>query len=301
MAQYPSSAGTDANLFIAKNNLVCLLNGALDSSTTTVTVNDTTGFPTAGYITIEAEAISYTGTTGTTFTGCTRGADSTTAASHVDASEVKHTAVAAHHNVLKDEVKAIEADLVAAFGDVTPAGPTQTDTSMANRIASILKQIKDGFGLTHWYDSVTAMLPKSGGTMSGAIAMGSNKITGLANGSASGDALAYGQGLSGSSLTVTGANVHGYMKTVTISNGSTTSAPGNVGILIISEQTVGYGAIFFVRGGFNSVSIMSDPMSLSATSDTASKFCVIAAGGGAYTLKNNLGSNIEFSYVWVGA
>lgn len=36
-------------------------------------------------------------------------------------------------------------------------------------------------------------LPKSGGTMSGAIAMGSNKITGLANGTAATDAAAFGQ------------------------------------------------------------------------------------------------------------
>lgn len=38
-----------------------------------------------------------------------------------------------------------------------------------------------------------ASLPKSGGTMSGAIAMGSNKITGLANGTASTDGAAFGQ------------------------------------------------------------------------------------------------------------
>lgn len=38
-----------------------------------------------------------------------------------------------------------------------------------------------------------AFLPTAGGTMSGAIAMGSNKITGLANGTASTDAAAYGQ------------------------------------------------------------------------------------------------------------
>ena len=36
-------------------------------------------------------------------------------------------------------------------------------------------------------------LPTAGGTMSGALAMGSNKITGLANGSASDDAAAFGQ------------------------------------------------------------------------------------------------------------
>ena len=45
-------------------------------------------------------------------------------------------------------------------------------------------------------------LPTTGGAMTGAIAMGGNKITGLADGSAAGDAGAFGQiPLSGSSVT----------------------------------------------------------------------------------------------------
>ena len=41
--------------------------------------------------------------------------------------------------------------------------------------------------------SIAAKLPLAGGTMTGAIAMGSNKVTGLSNGSASGDAVNKGQ------------------------------------------------------------------------------------------------------------
>lgn len=40
---------------------------------------------------------------------------------------------------------------------------------------------------------INGALQKSGGTMTGAIAMGNNKITGLANGTAAGDAVNYGQ------------------------------------------------------------------------------------------------------------
>jgi hypothetical protein len=48
--------------------------GTLSSSNTTVTVTSTTGFSTpTGTILIDSETITYTGTTGTTFTGCTRG------------------------------------------------------------------------------------------------------------------------------------------------------------------------------------------------------------------------------------
>ena len=50
-------------------------------SVTTITVASTTGFDSAGTIVIGNETITYTGVTSTTFTGCTRGAASTTAAS----------------------------------------------------------------------------------------------------------------------------------------------------------------------------------------------------------------------------
>jgi len=52
-------------------------------SVTTITVSSTTGFDSAGTIVIGNETITYTGVTSTTFTGATRGAGSTTAASSV--------------------------------------------------------------------------------------------------------------------------------------------------------------------------------------------------------------------------
>jgi len=60
------------------------LNGAIDDDDTTITVDSTTGFPATGRINIDSELITYTGLTGTTFTGCVRGANGTTAASHLD-------------------------------------------------------------------------------------------------------------------------------------------------------------------------------------------------------------------------
>jgi len=58
--------------------------GHISSSVTTITVDSTVGFPPNGKIIIENEIISYTGITATTFTGCTRGADSTSSATHND-------------------------------------------------------------------------------------------------------------------------------------------------------------------------------------------------------------------------
>ena len=65
------------------------LNGAINNSVTTITVDSTTGFAATGTILIDSELITYTGLTGTTFTGCVRGANGTTAASHTDNTIVK--------------------------------------------------------------------------------------------------------------------------------------------------------------------------------------------------------------------
>jgi hypothetical protein len=68
------------------------LNGAINNSVTTITVDSTTGFSTpTGTLLIDQETITYTGTTGTTFTGCTRGVSGTgsgAAASHADNASV---------------------------------------------------------------------------------------------------------------------------------------------------------------------------------------------------------------------
>lgn len=61
-----------------------LLDGALGSGDTTITVDSTTGFNSSGTIIIEDEQIAYTGITSTTFTGCTRGSGGTTATTHAD-------------------------------------------------------------------------------------------------------------------------------------------------------------------------------------------------------------------------
>jgi hypothetical protein len=49
------------------------LNGAVTLPNATITVDDTTDFPTSGQIRINAQYVTYTGKTATTFTGCTGG------------------------------------------------------------------------------------------------------------------------------------------------------------------------------------------------------------------------------------
>jgi hypothetical protein len=59
------------------------LNGNINNSTTTITVVSTSAFTASGAIWIDGEYITYSGKTATDFTGCVRGANGTTAASHL--------------------------------------------------------------------------------------------------------------------------------------------------------------------------------------------------------------------------
>jgi hypothetical protein len=56
--------------------------GGITSAVTTIPVDTTMGFPPSGRLLIESEYVDYTGATATTFTGCTRGANGSTAAAH---------------------------------------------------------------------------------------------------------------------------------------------------------------------------------------------------------------------------
>ena len=89
------AVGTHNHLFIIENgaiyditplrdetNSATTTTEALDDSETEIDLTSVTGFKTAGAILIGTEVITYTGISTLTLTGCTRGADSTTAAAH---------------------------------------------------------------------------------------------------------------------------------------------------------------------------------------------------------------------------
>jgi len=69
------------------------LNGAINSSTTTIVLTDASQFPDSGtnFILIGTEEISYTGISSNTLTGVTRGVRNTTAASHSDGATITNT------------------------------------------------------------------------------------------------------------------------------------------------------------------------------------------------------------------
>ena len=64
------------------------LNGSHSSSVTTLTLTSTTGFSASGKVYIGCEQVTYTAVSGNDITGCTRGANSTTAALHADGTTV---------------------------------------------------------------------------------------------------------------------------------------------------------------------------------------------------------------------
>ena len=66
------------------------LNGAIDASTTTIVLTNAAQFPSTGtsFVLIGTEMIQYTGISGNTLTGVTRGTRGTTAASHSDGATV---------------------------------------------------------------------------------------------------------------------------------------------------------------------------------------------------------------------
>lgn len=86
------------------------------SGGTTLNVGDTASFPSSGTLVCESEEITYTGKTGTTFTGCTRGANSTTAAAHAIDKTVR----------LKDAALSIDNGKIVAGGTIAVGSMSYT-------------------------------------------------------------------------------------------------------------------------------------------------------------------------------
>ena len=74
------STTISANITLTTNTL----DGTINDSVTTLDLTNATGFPSSGTLRIDSEDISYTGKSSNQITGLTRGANSTTAASHSD-------------------------------------------------------------------------------------------------------------------------------------------------------------------------------------------------------------------------
>lgn len=116
--------------------LETLLNGALDDSTTTLTVDSTKYFPMRGSVRVNEEEIIYTGKTSTTLTNCTRGAFDTTAASHLDNDIVLDVPAA----VQKAATLLVCIGLMENSGEAVIVSETGDQVSFFNKVTSWKKE-----------------------------------------------------------------------------------------------------------------------------------------------------------------
>lgn len=119
--KFPTAADTADSLIRASNSARSTLTGSLSSGATTITVVAAASFPSSGAAMIDNEVIFYTAKTSTQLTGVTRGADSTTAASHSSGAAVRGVITAAHHNTLAAAIIATQNRLLNLGSDDLPA------------------------------------------------------------------------------------------------------------------------------------------------------------------------------------
>ena len=107
---------------VANGAVTTTLNGAIDASTTTIVLTNAAQFPSTGtsFVLIGTEMIQYTGISGNTLTGVTRGARGTTAASHSDGVTVTNGTDYAAWNEQTEEGLALDPGMWSLdnFGDI---------------------------------------------------------------------------------------------------------------------------------------------------------------------------------------
>lgn len=118
------------------------------------------------------------------------------------------------NNNIPGSIGGASADVASMQATATPGsvGSESLATDLLGEIKRLRYMMVQMAGGTYWYSTVAKnlaqLLPLSGGTMSGNIVMGANKLTGLAAGSTNGDSLRYEQ-LIGQYLLLTGGTLSG--------------------------------------------------------------------------------------------
>lgn len=180
---FPYAAATDLGLTVASNNAQTTLSSGINSSVSTIPVSSTSSFAVPCVIVIDGEAILAEDKTSNSFTGCVRGFDGTTAASHTSGNEVRGYNVSHHHNQLAAEVKSVSSYI---FND---------DFSGFTKIENLLSYSED-FSQGYWsknsgvtVSSSVTTLP-NGSTMTSLLegsSNGINMVSGVPTGLVVGD------------------------------------------------------------------------------------------------------------------
>jgi hypothetical protein len=113
---------TQSTLLDLANNAASTLSGGIGNSDTLITLANGAAFASTGALTIDAEIILYTSKTGNQFTGLTRGAFSTSAASHSNGAAVRQNVLAQHFTARSAAIIAAETKI--GSGSSTPLAGT---------------------------------------------------------------------------------------------------------------------------------------------------------------------------------
>ncbi len=94
LATYTVATGWGAGNWggTTSGSITTTLNGSINSSATSIVLTDASSFTATGTIVIDTESITYSGKSTNTLTGCTRGANGTTAAAHTSGATVTQVA-----------------------------------------------------------------------------------------------------------------------------------------------------------------------------------------------------------------
>lgn len=126
VALFPTSLPSFASLFLGTNRAVSQLNTAIDASTTSIPIQDTSRFQTPCLVVIDNEIIAIFNKTssilGGTLNDCHRGFGGSLAASHAFNSYVKGYIIDYHHNQLVAEIIAVCQQLGVNLANVVQPG-----------------------------------------------------------------------------------------------------------------------------------------------------------------------------------
>jgi len=186
-SSFTASNGWGAGGWSGISSVNTFLTSAITGTTgpITVSVTSTTGFSSTGEIKIDSEVLTYTGITATTFTGCSRGTNGTTAATHLVNAGVVQTfgwgAAAPAANSVKTQLRLWTADNFGQDLIFTPGGGAiyywAADTSFYARGITLQKAAQNASYANYAYVPNTTLAVISSDVQRFVIAFGANPYT----------------------------------------------------------------------------------------------------------------------------
>lgn len=108
---YPTSLDDSDSLIRAGNRASTTLASTFSAGATTASLTSASAFPNSGTFTVDNEIVYYTGKSTNDLTGCVRGREGTSDATHTSGSTVDARITARHHTVLADAIIATQTRL----------------------------------------------------------------------------------------------------------------------------------------------------------------------------------------------